>query len=136
MKTEIPSVLIAPCGMNCGICKFYLRYRHKCAGCNIETPFKPRHCLVCSIKLCPERGESQFCYGCKKYPCARLRQLDKRYRTKYSMSMVENLNNIRESGLERFMESENSRWVCPVCGNPLCVHDHKCYQCESSPADE
>ena len=25
--------LIAPCGMNCGICKYYYREKDKCPGC-------------------------------------------------------------------------------------------------------
>ena len=129
-QTNIPSILIAPCGMNCGICMAYLREKNRCVGCNIESPQKLNHCFVCSIKNCTERnGGSKFCFECPKYPCARLKQLDKRYRTKYSMSMIENLNKIKESGLDQFMEIENTRWVCPQCGNPICVHNKRCYHC-------
>jgi len=132
-KTNIPSILIATCGMNCGICMAYLRDKNRCAGCNVDSPQKLKHCSVCSIKNCTERtGNSQFCFDCKKYPCIRLRQLDKRYRTKYSMSVIENLNGIRDSGLEPFMEIENTRWACPQCGNQVCVHNKKCYHCERS----
>jgi len=45
------------------------------------------------------------------------------------MSMVENLDHIRELGLDRFMAIENTRWVCPLCGSPICVHDGRCYNC-------
>ena len=131
-QSDIPSALIAPCGMNCGICMAFLREKNSCTGCNVESPQKLNHCFVCSIKNCSEREDgSQFCFDCKKYPCARLRQLDKRYRTKYGMSMIENLNGIRDSGLDRFMEIENTRWVCPRCGNHICVHNGKCYTCKS-----
>lgn len=34
---------------------------------------------------------------------ARLKQLDKRYRTNYNMSMIENLNNIQKLGLKGFL---------------------------------
>jgi len=130
LQTNIPSILIAPCGMNCGICMAYLRDKNRCAGCNIESPQKSNHCLNCRIKNCAERTDSsQFCFSCEKYPCARLRQIDNRYWTKYSWSLIGNLDEIRDSGIVRFMEKENTRWVCPKCGNPICIHNRKCYHC-------
>jgi hypothetical protein len=129
-RTKTPSILIAPCGMNCGLCMAYMRERNRCSGCNTDSTQKARHCFTCRIKNCTERnGDSSFCFSCEKYPCTRLRQLDKRYRTKYSMSMLENLNGIRVSGLDRFMEVENQRWACPKCGYPICVHNKICYHC-------
>jgi putative endonuclease len=63
------------------------------------------------------------------YPCDKLKHLDKRYRTRYGMSMIDNLYKIKRIGLEDFMKIENSRWVCPNCGNQICVHNKKCYFC-------
>jgi len=135
-QTNIPSILIAPCGLNCGICMAYLRKRNRCVGCNIESPEKPNHCSVCKIKNCTERPDgSRFCFDCTKYPCTRLKNMDKRYRTRYSMSMIENLNGIKDLGLDRFMEFENTRWVCPKCGNPICVHNKRCYRCDRNPSN-
>jgi len=132
-RTNILSILIAPCGMNCGICMAYLREKNRCVGCNIDSPDKRKTRLNCTIRNCPERIDgAQFCFTCTKYPCTRLRQLDKRYRTKYSMSMIENLNAIRDFGLDRFMEIENTRWVCPKCGHPICIHNGRCYHCGRS----
>jgi predicted RNA-binding Zn-ribbon protein involved in translation (DUF1610 family) len=45
------------------------------------------------------------------------------------MSMIQNLDRIRKIGIKRFMEIENTRWVCPECGNPICIHNKKCYTC-------
>ena len=129
-KTSIPASMMAPCGMDCGICLAHLRDRNRCAGCLAEEGPKQKHCLVCSIKTCALRSEgATFCFDCTKYPCRRLRQLDLRYRTKYGMSMLENLDRIRELGLKQFMVIENTRWVCPSCGSPICVHDRRCYTC-------
>lgn len=126
-------ILIAPCGMNCGICMAYLRKRNRCGGCNIESPQKANHCVVCKIRNCSEKQkDSEFCFSCQKFPCARLKQLDKRYRTRYSMSMIENLITIRDYGLDRFVETEKSRWACPSCGEPVCVHNKRCYSCEKT----
>ena len=37
-------------------------------------------------------GKVQYCYECAEFPCRSLKHLDKRYRTNYRMSMIENLN--------------------------------------------
>jgi len=129
-STRIPASMMAPCGMNCGICVAHLRKDNRCAGCLAEGGQKQKHCLVCSIKTCDKRSEdATFCFDCVKYPCSRLKQLDTRYRTKYHMSMLENLDHIRELGLDQFMVIENTRWVCPSCGSPICIHDQRCYRC-------
>lgn len=127
--TKIPSSLIAPCGMNCGICRSFLRKNDKCVSCNVKQAKKPKHCLICSIKSCNKRSSYLFCYNCNKYPCRRLKQLDSRYRTKYGMSTIDNLNKIKKIGLEEFMKEENTRWACQKCGKPICVHNNKCYSC-------
>jgi hypothetical protein len=42
MPTRISKELIAPCGMNCAICKAYLRQRNPCNGCRFgDSLFRP-----------------------------------------------------------------------------------------------
>lgn len=127
------SLLIAPCGMNCGICLAYLRKTNKCPGCRIELTVKPKTRTHCKIKNCWffKDSNSKFCYECIEYPCKRLKQLDKRYRTKYRMSMIENLGNIKNIGLDNFVKREKIRWRCSECGGVLCVHKGFCLICES-----
>lgn len=70
-----------------------------CGGCfKKDDENKPKQCRSCSIVNCEllAKTESGFCYDCEKYPCARLKKLDKRYRTNYVMSMIENLDNIQK----------------------------------------
>jgi hypothetical protein len=124
--------MIAPCGMNCGICIGHLRERKPCGGCfknNDEN--KPKVCRSCSIVNCEYLAETEsgFCYDCKKYPCTRLKNLDKRYRTKYRMSMIDNLEYIEKWGLLKFVESEQNRWKCRECGEIICVHRTSCFKC-------
>ena len=52
MIEETSNCLIAPCGMNCGICYAYLREKNKCFCCHIEDPNKPKTRLNCKIKNC------------------------------------------------------------------------------------
>ena len=127
LKTSI----VAPCGMNCGLCLGYHRTKNKCAGCNSTSSNKPYHCINCSIKLCDSlsANRSKYCFNCKKYPCTRIKNLDKRYKAKYGMSMIENLNTIKEIGIRKFVQQEKERWACPKCGNIICVHRDSCLMC-------
>lgn len=126
--------LIAPCGMNCSLCLGYQREKNHCSGCRneINIKYKTKGSLHCVIKNCSilKNNKSGFCYECHKFPCARLRQLDKRYRTKYSMSMLQNLEDIREKGLKEFVKKENIKWQCAKCRGLICVHRGYCLKCE------
>ncbi|MFA6250816.1 MAG: DUF3795 domain-containing protein [Candidatus Shapirobacteria bacterium] len=117
--------LIAPCGMNCGTCSAYLREKNKCPGCRQAVKTKYVSIRKCVIRKCEQfkAGTNKFCgKWCTKFPCLRLQKLDKRYREKYEMSMLENLENIRNLGIEKFGASETKRWTR---GDKVyCVHKH------------
>lgn len=125
--------MIAPCGMNCGICLAYLREKNHCDGCNILSKKKPPYCQRCVIKNCRELKKSggTYCFACDAFPCKRLRQLDTRYRTRYSMSMIENLLTIKQTGIRTFVKQEAERWRCERCGGVICVHRGVCSSCGS-----
>jgi hypothetical protein len=126
--------LMASCGMNCGICLAFLRDKRKCPGCRGEDLNKASSCIHCFIKNCGTvtTNQSNFCYECPEYPCKRLKQLDKRYRTKYGMSMLENLEKIKRMGIRAFVVNEEMRWRCPVCHGLICVHRGYCLRCGKS----
>ena len=126
--------LIAPCGMNCSICLGFQREKNTCEGCRNFSENTPTYCRKCIIANCEtiKSNESGFCYECESYPCKRLKQLDKRYRTKYNMSMLENLESIKNIGLDKFIENEKVRWKCDQCGGRLCVHREICLNCKKN----
>jgi hypothetical protein len=129
-------ILIAPCGMNCAICSAYLAWkydlkkqgimRNYCAGC------RPRgkNCAFMK-KACEKLGNGllNYCFECADFPCRRLKALDKRYRTKYHMSMIENLVFIKEQGIPGFLKKEAEKWRCPECGETICCHNGICFNC-------
>ena len=134
-QTKFNSELIAPCGMNCAVCKAYLAYKHGvqrvrgkvtyCAGCQPRA----KNCYIkrgCS-KL--TKHEIQSCSQCDSIPCANLARLDKRYRERYGMSMVENVKMIKEKGMNEFLKIQAKKYSCPICGGVVSVHDGKCYSC-------
>jgi len=112
--------------MNYAICRGYLREKNQCPGCNIDSKLKPIYCRLCSIKNCEIIKSKNWKYcssDCDKFPCQRLKKLDKRYRTKYGMSMIENLQFIKDNGIRKFIQHESKRWI--KNGKILCVHDKK-----------
>jgi hypothetical protein len=125
--------LVAPCGMNCGTCIAFLRRKNKCRGCRVDSPDKLKSRLLCTIKICHflERTDSTFCYDCETFPCRRLKQIDKRYRTKYQTSFVQNLLIIKETGMANFLAFESERRTCPDCGSVLSVHRKHCLACKN-----
>ncbi len=133
-KVSFDRSLIAPCGMNCGTCIAYLRTKKKCPGCRIYFADKSVSVQRCIVIKCEhlEKTDSKFCYECGKYPCKRIKQLDKRYRTKYRTSFIENLKIIKEKGIDYFLLFEVERRTCKNCGSVLSVHRENCLLCHKN----
>ena len=131
MKPLSKIALIAPCGMNCSLCRAYLRDRNKCSGCRSSDTDKPVTRFKCKIKNCSkfQGAKKKYCFECHEFPCDRLKHLDKRYRTKYGMSMIENLESVKAHGIRQFLRDEKVKWVCPKCGGTICVHKGCCHIC-------
>lgn len=55
--------------------------------------------------------------------------MDKRYRLKYSTSLLSNLEVIKTNGIKAFIRSETEKWRCPKCGGVICIHKPKCLKC-------
>jgi hypothetical protein len=121
---------IAPCGVICDLCLGFQRDKNTCVGCT-NNGNKPYHCRVCSIKLCAEKNgnEKLLCDDCVKYPCRRIKNLDKRYTTQYGESPIQNFKTIKEIGLDAFINHEKEKWKCASCGYLLCVHREVCLNC-------
>lgn len=130
---EMVKEFIAPCGMNCRLCMAYQRDKNQCKGCWSDIGYKAKSCSSCIIKNCSviQNNKSKFCFECDKFPCQRLKQLDKRYRTKYHMSMIENLEYIKQYGINAFLQNEETKWTCKECGSIVCVHKFICLDCKT-----
>lgn len=128
--------LIAPCGMNCSLC---IAYQFMRSDLN-KQGFRKKYCPGCIPRAenCTHmaaqcellgKGKVRFCFECEVFPCKRLKSLDKRYRTKYHMSMIENLEFIKGHGMEEFLKKEEEKWRCPECGGVICCHNGLCLDC-------
>lgn len=128
---NIDKNMIAPCGMNCGICMAYLRNKNKCNGCRAINTWNPKTRAECKIKNCQTLNSDglEYCYQCNQYPCTLIKHIDKRYRARYNMSMIQNLNAINDNGIEEFIKAENEKWKCKSCGGVINVHKGICSTC-------
>jgi len=128
--------LIAPCGMNCAICSGYLAFQHDVKSKGIRMPYctgcRPRDKNCAFLKkrcdLLANR-KVEYCYQCDDFPCQRLSHIDERYRRQYRMSMIENLEFIKENGIKKFLEKEEDKWKCPRCGGIISCHNGICFDC-------
>jgi hypothetical protein len=134
-RGEFAPELIAPCGMNCGICKWFLAYssgipkeRGKISHCSGCLP-RNKNCFIKRGCRKLRKKEINSCYECDKMPCENLGRLDRRYRQRYDMSMVENLRELKEKGINEFLRVQREKYRCPECGGVVSVHDGKCYAC-------
>lgn len=106
MKEQINVITtLAPCGMNCELCHSF--QKKTCPGCRGRS-------TNCIITRCDKR--QLYCFECSKYPCRRLRQLDERYRTHYNMSMIKNLEFIKEYGENAFYNNNEKNTNVSIAG--------------------
>ena len=134
-KNGFSKELIAPCGMNCRICLGYFGYtsagkrrKSKCIGC---TP-SGKSCSWIK-KFCKKllKNEIEYCYECNDFPCKQLQKLDKKYRERYDMSMIDNLRMIKKQAMDAFLKEQEKKYKCPECGGVICIHNGKCYSCDT-----
>ncbi len=129
--------LIAPCGMNCAVCSGYLALTHDAKAKGIKMPYCPgcrprgKRCAFlkkrCGLIL---KGKVKYCFECKDFPCDNLRKIDGRYRAHYHMSMIKNLELVRDKGVAKLLAAERKKWKCPKCGGVICCHNGLCFDCE------
>jgi len=134
---NLSSDLVAPCGMNCTLCASYLALVNDVKSKGIRMPYcagcRPRNKNCAFLKKQCTRlmnGEVAFCFECSDFPCDRLRTIDSRYKSRYRMSMIENLNFIKEHGMQNFLEKQKKLWKCLNCGELICCHNGICFKCE------
>ena len=130
----ISAAMIAPCGLNCSLCKRALAETNPCPGCNGPDENKPEFCAkICGIIRCRKRIDNgyEYCDECPDYPCEDVMEKEARYTSQYPLyeSPGKNLRDIRELGMEQFLKNEWDHWTCGECGHIICVHTGICSGC-------
>jgi ribosomal protein L32 len=130
------SALVAPCGMNCALCASYLALVNDVKSKGVKMPYcagcRPRNKQCAFLKKrCSKllKGEVDFCFECSNFPCDPLKTIDRRYKSRYRMSMIDNSRFIKEHGMQSFLEEQAKTWKCPNCGEMICCHNGICFNC-------
>lgn len=128
---SLSTSMIAPCGMNCALCMAYQRDKKHCPGCRYTGKDKSPSCTNCIIINCSKLTSKKngYCFSCESFPCKRLKGLDQRYRQKYDMSFIANLDFIKNNGIRNFIAKEKQKWACSNCGELVCAHRPNCFKC-------
>jgi hypothetical protein len=129
--------LIAPCGMNCGLCSSYLALANDLKSKGVKMPYctgcraRNKQCAFLK-KSCARllKGEVDFCFECPDFPCEQLKKLDARYKSRYRMSMIDNSRFIKEQGMQKFMEAQEKTWKCSTCNRLVSCHNGLCFDCD------
>ena len=133
MHKRPDELLIAPCGINCGVCKYYLAkakglYKSNKSGCIGCMP-RDKGCTYQGGCEPLNKKAVRFCYECRNFPCKQLEKLNQRYSTKYHTNLINNLLNIKKNGITEWLKEEEQRWKCNVCGGTVSIHNHHCFDC-------
>ncbi len=140
MPDIIEETMFATCGMNCIACYKHIaarNYGKPCRGCFDEPQGisfdsgKLTVCHECDIKNCAKEKKLKYCYECKDFPCKILARMENSYNERYDESIIENSITVKEHGIEKFMESQREKWICPKCGGIISIHDFYCSECGS-----
>ncbi len=125
-------VMLAPCGIDCGICEGHLRSKNRCDGClSANNQIKSTHIKTCSKIKCTLEHNVVYCFECDRFPCLNIRKLEKRYAIKYGESPIENGLFVKNNGIDAFIKLENEKWHCKNCHAVLSVHKPLCRECQN-----
>jgi len=96
------------CGLYCGACGAL-----DCEGCGSHRT--DDYVKGCRFRKCAREKQVVFCCYCSDYPCPSLHEFmtDK---WPHHWTMKPNLENIKENGLEKWLEAQKKEWTCRNCG--------------------
>jgi len=152
---------VSPCGLYCGVCAIYIAHRDKnyklkerllslykgevpgkgnipdseslsvediqCRGCLSDEPF--RYCRRCEIKDCTTRKGYTGCHQCDEFPCLYIENFPMAVGKKVILRAIPHW---REVGTEKWIQDEESRYICPECGNKVFRGVVRCNKCKAA----
>jgi Protein of unknown function (DUF3795) len=116
--------LVAPCGIDCGICELYtcrndarlfsaLMLRGipmdkiPCDGCRSIGGNCPVIKGECETSKCVTEKKVEYCFECSEFPCAKLQPSSKKANVLPHNMKVYNLCTIKRDGVEAFVEKSS-----------------------------
>jgi hypothetical protein len=130
------------CGLYCGACTSQIAFEAMavnpeakpisddpadapCPGCGSPEM------LNCEFAVCCQTHQVTSCAFCPDFPCAMLQkfQTDE---WPHHIDVIENLNRIREVGMDTWLKEQKQAWSCPQCGANIHWYQAVCTECGES----
>lgn len=127
------------CGLYCGACsgmivheknnkiletlKISIDYEEtSCEGCGSEGLEN------CEFILCCKEHNVENCAFCSEFPCTMILKFrDDEW--KHHVDVIDNLQAIREKGVDSWLEDQKKKWQCSCCGTRTHWYQTKCLNC-------
>ena len=149
--------LVGVCGLYCGACSIYRATQDnneekleefarglsvktgnkftvddvRCDGCLVHGRLD-LWCRNCQIRVCEKLQSGKVrCSDCDEFPCARLTDFRDDGMVHHG-EITDNLEQLREVGIESWAEYEQTRWTCSECKTFLSWYDLECPGCGAS----
>jgi hypothetical protein len=146
--------LVGICGIYCGTCPSYLAQQEndmaelekrarernftieevRCDGCHSDNLMPT--CVECrhGFRQCAREHGVTWCFECPDFPCQRLEDF-KHVHIENGIShhehLIEELQYIKDHGLEAGLEKMDREGRCPQCGKRLYWHTRVCPDCHT-----
>ena len=142
------------CGLYCGTCPAYLAHQKndveqlerysqlfgipveeiRCDGCLSDRVFAP--CVNCrhGFRQCAREKGVMWCFQCGDFPCQRLmdfRNVHIENGVSHHANVVEDLQYMKEHGVEQWVEEQEKARRCTQCGEMLYWFVRKCPGCHT-----
>ena len=142
------------CGLYCGTCRNYLAPRENdleqlqrtsqetgipieeihCDGCLSDTVFPL--CVECrrGFRQCAAEKKTTWCFQCDEFPCQRLRDFTNAHIVNgisHHAHVIEDLQYMKEHGIERWVAEQERAGRCPQCGKKLYWFVRECPSCHT-----
>lgn len=152
MEHSEASKLVGICGLYCGNCPSYLAFRKndmdrlvkmstekgldiddlRCDGCLSEHV--ATHCRNCrhGFRACAAAKKVRWCFECDAFPCRRLEDFKGVHVVNeviHHEHVVDDLRDMKQHGLEQWVERQDQKSRCPGCGERLYWFDRECPEC-------
>lgn len=100
----------------------------RCHGCKSDV--RSIYCANCAMRACAVEKDVEFCFECGEYPCEKLASF-RADECPHHTVVIENLETIRNVGVDMWLEAQAERWKCPSCGTRFTWYDKRCKQCDA-----
>lgn len=109
LKSSKDHPTIACCGIDCGLCpRYYTAGSSRCPGC-FGANFFQVHPACGILTCCVKKHGFETCGECPDFPCEKLHGWDQGDSFVCHQVTLQNLRQIKQSGLKEFLEQQHER---------------------------